>query len=460
MPRAVFVTGGAGFVGRRLLAALRAAGRPVVVLDRSGSLSGLVDGVQIVRGNLLEPEAYRDALRSCDTVLHLAAATGRASAQDHVLSNLRGTEVLLEASEHAGVTSFLFVSSIAATFPDLRDYHYAQAKRRAEDAVRRSSMRSVILRPTMILGPGAPLLKPLEKLALLPWIVIPGNGQVRVQPIHVDDVVRAIMAVVRENRFDGETHEIGGPDVVTIEELLHRLRRDRTGRDGRVLHLPLGLLRPPLRLAEAAGLGRLLPVSAGQLWSFRWDGVAADNRLQAAMGSGRLDLDTMIAVGTDQRAVAEAPAPHESGLTTPVDLLDAECRVFTNHLLGCDPDDYVIAKYRAAHAAMPALSQFIDGDPALIEFARRSPMRTRLADSYAALFAARSVLRRKLVLLLAILETSPATYRMVDARLAGSWAGTVIGMVASGVGAVAALAIGTIVLAPVRMLSRSRRTSR
>ena len=179
MRRTVFVTGGTGFVGRRLLGALSAAGYAVTALDRSGSLSGSIDQVRIVRGNLLEPETYRDVLRSCETVLHLAAATGRVSAREHFLSNARGTEILLEASEHAGVANFLFVSSIATTFPDLRDYYYAQAKRRAEDAVHRSNIRSVILRPTMILGPGAPLLKPLEKLALLPWIVVPGRGRAR-----------------------------------------------------------------------------------------------------------------------------------------------------------------------------------------------------------------------------------------------------------------------------------------
>src|SRR6187397_1252325 len=110
----------------------------------------------------------------------------------------------------------------------------------------------LILRPTIVLGPGAPILGALEKIARLPIPVIPGNGQVRVQPIHVDDLVSAIVTSVREGLFANETVEIGGPDTITMGELILRLRRARLGRSGGSLHVPLGLLRLPLGVAETA----------------------------------------------------------------------------------------------------------------------------------------------------------------------------------------------------------------
>jgi hypothetical protein len=224
-----------------------------------------------------------------------------------------------------------------------------------------------------------------------------------------------------------------------MEELLRRVRRARTGRDARVLRVPLGLLRPPLRLAEAAGLGRLLPVSAGQLSSFEWDGVATDNRVQTMLRGGLLDLGLMLGAGTGHAAP---------------DALDAECRVFTDHLLGCEPGAYVTAKYRAAHAAVPALSEYGRSDEALIAFARRGPIRAKLADAYAAVFAPRSALRKKLVMLLAILETSQSTYRQVDAAIGGSKAAALLRLVVRGVGALAALALGALVLLPRRVMAR------
>ena len=81
--------------------------------------------------------------------------------------------------------------------------------------VAESGLRFAILRPTMILGPGAPIRGALEKLALLPAIVMPGTGRVRVQPIHVDDVVRAIVSVVNHDRFSNATFELGGADVLS-----------------------------------------------------------------------------------------------------------------------------------------------------------------------------------------------------------------------------------------------------
>lgn len=298
----IFLTGGGGFVGKPLLAALRTDGRSVTALDRSGTLSTQPserDRITVLRGDLLEPDTYRDSLRFCDVVLHLAAATGRASADEHARVNARGTEVLLDECRRAGVEKVLFVSSIATTFPDKTGYHYAEAKTRAEKTVARSGLRFAIVRPTIILGGAAPNLRALETLALLPFIVVPGNGRVRVQPIHVADVVNYLIETVRQDMFANETFEIGGPETVTMEELLQRLRRARTGRSGRVLHIPLGLLRPPLRAAEAIGFLRLLPISAGQLSSFCFDGVATGNRLQERLLGGLIGLSKMVSGADD-----------------------------------------------------------------------------------------------------------------------------------------------------------------
>lgn len=382
MPHGIFVTGGTGFVGRHLLNALRDAGRPVFALTRTGAPVPQETGITVVTGDLLEPETYRNALRSCDVVIHLAAATGRASADEHIRVNARGTEILIDECRRANVPKLLFVSSIATTFPDKTGYHYAEAKTRAEDMVSRSGLQFIILRPTIIVGPGAPVVGALEKLALLPFIVLPGHGRVGVQPIHVDDVVRHITEAVRRDRFPNEAINIGGPDTLAMEEWLQEIRRARTGRTGRVLHIPLGLVSGPLRLAEAIGLGRMLPISAGQLSSFRFDGIAAN---------------------------PEASHP-----------LDAECRVFTRHLLGCDPDEYVLSKYRNAHAVVPALTASGRFDGMLIAFARFRPLCAQIADSYAGLFLRGATLRKKLVLLLAILETRPPFHQTIDQTVGGS----------------------------------------
>jgi nucleoside-diphosphate-sugar epimerase len=438
MPEGVFVTGGTGFVGRRLLRAIPALGRRVFVLTRHADTARRADdpGISIVAGDLLRPESYRNVLSSCDTVLHLAAVTGAASAAEHERVNAQGTEVLLEECRRAGVEKVLFVSSVAVSFPDKTGYHYALAKVRAEDAVRRSGLRFLIVRPTMILGPGAPILAALAKLATLPVAVLPGNGQARIQPIHVDDVVSCLVAAVQLDAFDSETSTMAGPETITIEDLIRRVRRAYRGSRGPLAHLPLPLLRIPLRLAETIGLGGLLPLTAGQLASFRFDGMGATNRLQQGT-----------ALGIDQMIARLEPAADSSSS------IDAECAVFSRYLLGMAASEYVCLKYRAAHASLDALSPAHLFDAFLVRFARTGPRFATVADAYAAVFAPHSLLRKKLVVLLAILETSSPECELIDAPAGGgrpARAAVAIGF--AGLGALVALAVAVPILSPIQLV--------
>jgi hypothetical protein len=108
--------------------------------------------------------------------------------------------------------------------------------------------------------------------------------------------------------------------------------------------------------------------------------------------------------------------------------LARECQVFTALLAGRPADDYVFAKYTEAHQNCPALSDGQRFDGFLIAFARRNGFFARLADAHARIFAPRSLLRRKLVLLLAILETCPPYHRLVGEVEAAhpAWVGLAI----------------------------------
>jgi NADH dehydrogenase len=197
------------------------------------------------------------------------------------------------------VQRILFISSIATKFPDKSRYYYALAKLRAEEAVRNSGLRFTIIRPTMILGPGSPILSALEKLATLPVIPIFGNGRALVQPIYVDDLVEYIIEVLVHDRFRNETLELGGPATLSMEELLQTIRQARkpdNGSKGPSFHIPLGLLLPLLGTAESAGLGSLLPFSVGQLSSFRYDGTIEPNGLYENRRKSLRNVHEMLAL--------------------------------------------------------------------------------------------------------------------------------------------------------------------
>jgi NADH dehydrogenase len=238
-----------------------------------------------VRGDLLHPETYRDALAGAGAVVHLAATTGKASAASHVQIIAEGTRRLAEACVAAGRRPLLFVSTVAAQYPDLSRYPYAAAKVVAETAVRESGTPYVIARPTVVAGPGSPVIGALARLAALPVVLVFGDGLTRVQPVDVDDVALVLADVVEGGRFEGETLGIGGPEVLTIEALLHTIRAAAGRRPAPVVHLPLRAVLPALAMAEAVTGGRV-PLTVGQLSLFRFDGTVPPHPLVAARRAG------------------------------------------------------------------------------------------------------------------------------------------------------------------------------
>jgi NADH dehydrogenase len=296
---ALLVTGAGGFVGRELLGHLAGAEFAAVRL-----LARMPDRLarrlpagpwEIVAGDLRDPTTLPPALAGVETVLHLAATTGKASRRELFAVNAAGTRALVEAAERAGATRFILVSSIAAGFPDRRWYPYAEAKLEAEAAVKASRLDWMIVRPTMVFGPGSPVQAGLARLASAPVGLVSGSGRAPVQPIHVRDLARLLAAVLRRRPLGRLTVEGGGPEQIPLIELLRRLRKASRGSEGPFLHLPL----QPLRLVLAAMepfLLPLLPLTAGQLASFANPGTAApvpsgidwraEIRLDAMLGNG------------------------------------------------------------------------------------------------------------------------------------------------------------------------------
>jgi NADH dehydrogenase len=298
MAGSLFVTGASGFIGQRLLARLDPDEfDEVVCLCRSkrtlGRPAAHISNLRVIQGDLKARGRYGSALRAETSVVHLAAKSRVSRADELHETNVAGTEALLDACAKRGVRRFLHVSSIAASFADVPDYPYAASKAAAEEAVRQSNLAWTIVRPTMVLGLASPLWKGLTRLTRPSVVLVPGTGQTRIQPIHVDDLVDMLLSIVFEQIFQRESYDLGGREVVTIGQFLRRVHAALHGGQPRVVHVPLKSVRWVLERFEKIAPSRM-PVRKGQLVKFEHDTVAESNPLLERALPRLRDVDAIL----------------------------------------------------------------------------------------------------------------------------------------------------------------------
>jgi NADH dehydrogenase len=261
----ILVTGATGFIGPRVVHALRAEDRPVRALVRNAASREAQQlrswGVELVQGDVTRPDDLRTAVEGVDTVVHLVAIlTGKPRDFERVMS--AATRDLVLAAQSAGVRRFVLMSALGTSEETKDLVPYYNAKWAMEQAVEGSSLEHVIFRPSFVFGENGGALKQFKQVArLAPVTPIVGAGTQRIQPIWVDDVAAYFAAAIDMPEAAGRTFDIGGPDVVTWNEFWTQLKRTLGVRRPSV-HVPTGLMR-----AQAVLLERLPkpPVTRDQL---------------------------------------------------------------------------------------------------------------------------------------------------------------------------------------------------
>src|SRR5256886_6615014 len=242
----LLLTGATGRVGSALLRRLVAGGSQVRCLVRDPRRLGAQRvRVQIALGDLTDPPSFRNALRGVSTVVHLAASIRDQPRGSIEELNGIATWRMVEAAERAGAERFVFFSVL-----DASTHHRARffrAKALAQQAVAESALRSIVFASSIIYAPGDPYLTRLERLALLPVMLVSGWGRATYQPIWAEDVADCAMADLRaRNGAAHARHELAGPDRLSHSEIVRTVLCS-LGRTRPLVHLPTPLVSPSLR---------------------------------------------------------------------------------------------------------------------------------------------------------------------------------------------------------------------
>jgi uncharacterized protein YbjT (DUF2867 family) len=249
----ILVTGATGFIGPRIVHALRRRDRPVRALVRrpdSNIASTLeVWGAELAQGDMTDRESLRRAVDGCETVVHLVAIRqGREEQFKRVMEE--GTRDLVGAAKEAGVRRFVLMSALGTTEETKDLVPYYHAKWEQEQTLRGSGLEHVIFRPSFVFAEDGGILLTFRRLArIAPVTPIIGSGEQRIQPIWVDDVAAYFAEGVEHVEAANRTFEVGGPDVVSWNEFWERLKRALGVRRPSV-HVPVGVMRANALVTE------------------------------------------------------------------------------------------------------------------------------------------------------------------------------------------------------------------
>lgn len=226
----ILVTGGTGFIGRRLVARLLREGRAVRCLltpARATRATWTETDIQpeIVTGSILDEETMFRAATGVHTVIHLENAQWWGRPRDLEKVELNGVRQVITAARAARVGRIITLSHLGAS-PSAA-YPLLRYKGLVEDAIKTSGLAYTIIRSGLAFGEDDAFVNHLAmQLRANPFVFfMPGRGEVVLHPIYVDDLVSALVASLETIDSVDQVIEIGGPEYITLEDLLKTVMR-------------------------------------------------------------------------------------------------------------------------------------------------------------------------------------------------------------------------------------------
>jgi uncharacterized protein YbjT (DUF2867 family) len=251
----IVVTGASGYVGSHIVRRLVETGKPVRAFVRSrqsaqkeGRLKGL--DVDWAEGDVTRPETLTPAMQGASAIVHTVAIAIEKGGRTYEEINYQGTVNVVEATRAAGVQRLINISQLGAD--SSLPYRFLASKGKAQEYVAASDLDWTAFRPSVIWGPEDEFANTFARLVPFSPIIFPivGGEEAKFQPIWVEDLVTCIARALDEPGTIRKEYEVGGPEVLTLEEIERRTLR-AVGAQRLMVHFPMPILRVVVTLMEA-----------------------------------------------------------------------------------------------------------------------------------------------------------------------------------------------------------------
>jgi nucleoside-diphosphate-sugar epimerase len=292
----VLLTGASGFIGSHLRDALLRAGHDVVGVGRHRPAAMPVERWRELDLATATAGDWREALAGIDAVVNAAGIFKAQGTADFDAVHLRGPCRLFDACVDARVVMVVQVSALGADDAAVTAYH--RSKRSADAHLLALPLDAVVVMPSLVFGTDGASARLFLTLAALPVLPLPAGGRQPVQPIHVDDAVQAIVALLQASSDERRGRRIAlvGPRPLAFGEYLQQLRQALQLPPARSVGIPARVMQ------WAARAGDVLP---GSLFD-----TAAWQMLQRGNAAAATDVTRLL--GQAPREVASFVRPGEA----------------------------------------------------------------------------------------------------------------------------------------------------
>lgn len=250
----ILVTGGYGFIGTAVTARLVAGQHEVVGLGRNPARAAArlsaVRWISLDIAKARRAEDWLPHIDGVDAVVNCAGVLQDGAGDDVRAVHVDGTLALFEACKRAGVRRVVHISAIGVE----TDTPFAKTKREADEALMKSGLDWIVLRPSIVVGRnvygGTALIRALASLPLLPL----GPRDPILQPVQVGELAEAVAYFLRPEAPVRNLLEVAGPERIALSEMIAQYRRWLGYRPAKVIRVPASLEALPFRLGDFAGL--------------------------------------------------------------------------------------------------------------------------------------------------------------------------------------------------------------
>jgi uncharacterized protein YbjT (DUF2867 family) len=252
----IVISGASGYVGSHITRRLVEMGKPVRAFvhnqsraKNEGRLAGL--NIDWMEGDVTRPDSLAPIMQGATAVIHTVAIAIEKKEQTYEKINYQGTVNMVDVAQAAGVSRFINISQLGAD--SNLPYRFLASKGKAQEYVSASNLDWTAFRPSVIWGPEDEFANTFAKLVPFSPIIYPiiGDENARFQPVWVEDVSNAVVKSLPDVDTYKNEYELGGPEVLTLEEIERRTLQ-AIGARRTMIKFPMPVLRMIVSLMEAA----------------------------------------------------------------------------------------------------------------------------------------------------------------------------------------------------------------